>query len=218
VRRGAFTLIEMLVVIAIIALIASMIIPAVNSGLSRAKSASCRSNLRQLGLGFQMYASDYQGRIPFQQKDSGTTWHVEVAPYLEGFTNADFYDLAQVDSRPPGVFACPSSKATIRSGNYSDYGMNYMVNDYGPTQSVPQRMLEQIPVSQVMLLADAVNCGRRLSPYSPNGNMDPRHSKKYINVLYVDGHVSSGTVEELVDDIDGDPRATPPWGWSDRMN
>src|SRR5689334_17657174 len=59
--RNAFTLLELLIVVLIIALIASMLLPAINKAKQQAKLAKCTSNLRQLGLAVRMYLDDSGG-------------------------------------------------------------------------------------------------------------------------------------------------------------
>jgi len=62
-RRRAFTLVELLVVIGIIALIVSMLLPALNRARDQARQIRCLSNMRQLVIAWTMYANDSKGRI-----------------------------------------------------------------------------------------------------------------------------------------------------------
>ena len=62
--RGAFTLIELLTVIAIIAILAAILFPVFAKAREKANQTSCLSNQKQIGLGFMMYATDYDQRLP----------------------------------------------------------------------------------------------------------------------------------------------------------
>ena len=63
-RRGAFTLVELLVVIGIIALLVAILLPALNKARQRAQTMVCSSNLRQIGVMFNLYVTDNQGWLP----------------------------------------------------------------------------------------------------------------------------------------------------------
>ena len=63
VRSRSFTLIELMIVIAIIAILASMLLPALNKARERGKSAACMANLRSMGQEMNLYANDNQGRV-----------------------------------------------------------------------------------------------------------------------------------------------------------
>jgi len=60
----AFTLTELLVVVAVIAIVASLLLPAFSGAKERARRAQCANNLKQLGVGFQLYADDHGDQLP----------------------------------------------------------------------------------------------------------------------------------------------------------
>ncbi len=63
-RTRAFTLIELLLVVAIIAILAAMLMPALSSAAAKSRKAGCLNNLKQLELGCHLYAGDNDGRLP----------------------------------------------------------------------------------------------------------------------------------------------------------
>ena len=92
-----FTLIELLVVIAIIAILASLLLPALNSARSRAKAIKCLGNLKQIGTGIIMYASDHGDYLPIQHHEMPVGWPQDVAPYC---------NISLTTVRPP-LYDCP---------------------------------------------------------------------------------------------------------------
>lgn len=79
-RRGrlAFTLVELLVVIAVVAILAAMLMPVFATARDHARAATCQSNLKQLGDAFLMYVQDYDGVFP---PVSG--WKTTLQPYIK---------------------------------------------------------------------------------------------------------------------------------------
>src|ERR1700678_206136 len=78
--RRAFTLVELLVVIAVVAILAALLLPALASARQKGQRAACLSNLHQIGIAIQSYASDSGGSIPFGPVASAFTSPFDFYP------------------------------------------------------------------------------------------------------------------------------------------
>ncbi len=143
-RRG-FTLIELLVVIAIIAILAAILFPVFAKAREKARQSTCLSNVKQLTLGFMMYAQDYDEYIRSaylpMPESRYWSWMFGIEPYVKN----------------DQVFACPSESWAVGWGGKSpsprlSYGMNYSYLGY----SSAQYTLGQIKSpAETVLIADS---------------------------------------------------------------
>ncbi len=101
-RRRAFTLVELLVVIAIIALLMAVLVPALRRARNQAREVVCKSNLRQVGLGANMYAGEWDMYVPRGLGGgSGKAWFQLFMPHLS-------QRAAGGDYRSVDIYRCPS--------------------------------------------------------------------------------------------------------------
>ena len=111
----AFTLVELLVVIAIVAALVALLLPAVQSARATARRTQCMSNMRQVGLGLQNYATAYRGRLPevSDHRFDDESWIHSLAPFME-----------QVDS----IRICPDDPR--QSHRLVERETSYVLNGY----------------------------------------------------------------------------------------
>jgi prepilin-type N-terminal cleavage/methylation domain-containing protein/prepilin-type processing-associated H-X9-DG protein len=204
--KEGFTLLELLVVVAILAVLAALLLPAVNRAKDSARRTSCLNNLKQISLGLRMYADDSQDTSPNSEAPplwlTNSPWHTYKA------LMQDYVGTRGVSPRRDHLFACPADKffypdygaARVRESHhrqpmfdYSSYafnGGNYNTNFPGIGGL---RLGDVRDPTKTILVTEAP----AMWPYSwhrPSRDADYINESHYNNarnmVAFVDGHVS----------------------------
>jgi prepilin-type N-terminal cleavage/methylation domain-containing protein/prepilin-type processing-associated H-X9-DG protein len=130
-KHRGFTLVELLVVIGVIALLISMLLPALNRARQSAAALKCASNMRQIGVAMRMYANDNQDSIPYAHMQDATgklpdtTWDEAIDKYVGGRGD-------NVSMPTSKVLACPSDPIRRTSGEMRSYSMTHGEHPYEP--------------------------------------------------------------------------------------
>lgn len=111
--RAAFTLVELLLVIAVLAVLVAILFPLAGRTVQRSKEASCLANLRQIGLAAFLYAGEHQSRLP-PGKEEEVLWFNLKRSWLGKYTRA-------TSSNPGSVLRCPSDQTGSPVGDYQFY-------------------------------------------------------------------------------------------------
>jgi prepilin-type N-terminal cleavage/methylation domain-containing protein/prepilin-type processing-associated H-X9-DG protein len=188
--RRAFTLIELLITITVIAIIASLAVPGMAKAKSKVRSIQCINNLKQWGLGVQLYAADHDDYLP----EEGTAapgigvlrigWYVTLPrelglpPYYEMAwrTNADL-------PLPRSIFLCPANSRRATNNNLFHYCLNEHVDGTG-TRDRPIKVGSISAPAQLVYLFDN---GRRAAVAQQNNVHTNLHANG-AHFLFVDGH------------------------------
>lgn len=223
--RKTFTLIELLVVISIIAILASILLPALNKARQTARRIACAGNVKQLGSGLILYAGDYEDflvpclsngmrdlNVPTGNASLAYyPWSYFIAPYV-GY-NLSSTAVNQTIKR--GTFFCPSQTQTIpvSSFYYIHYGMFWFFAG-GDDSKSPKKYSSYRHTSEAGIIADATQSGTLYTYSSDRGldnngwyriyNMDryftflayKRHNMT-SNFAFLDGHVENRAYRDV---------------------
>ena len=154
--RG-FTLVELLVVIALIAVLASLLLPALAQARARAQAMTCLNNTKQLGIAWQLYATDHEDQLPYNlgyvptagpaAERSRLNWADGLLDWELSSDNTNIATLTEASlgtyvGRTTAVYRCPADRAVSQlqreagwSGRVRSYSMNAMVGNAGALSS-----------------------------------------------------------------------------------
>ena len=170
-RRLAFTLVELLVVMAIIGVLAALLLPLLGRSQESARATACISNLHQIGIALQIYVDGNNNHLPVMRDRSADTnaQATNALPSVETVLKTDLGNAS--------VLRCPSDREGIFEQTASSYSWNSLLNGQN---------------------ADNLKVlGMRFNPHAipvffdKEGFHAARGADKAVNYLYADGHIKN---------------------------
>jgi prepilin-type N-terminal cleavage/methylation domain-containing protein/prepilin-type processing-associated H-X9-DG protein len=205
-KRTAMTLVELLVVVAIIGVLVSLLLPAIQAARAAARAASCKNNMRQVGLGVLQFCDTHKGEFPEYYHTKHTvvdadgiySWIYTIASHLE---NVDEIRLC------PDDFLLPERRYMR--------GTSYVINDYLADQEAPDavRNLNKLQATSRTIVAFE-GADRRFSkdPHKYDPIKDefvyahPKYEHAHCSQWFSELHLANDGLVELAvkDDVQPD--------------
>jgi general secretion pathway protein G len=146
-KKRAFTLVEILAVIAIVGILAAVLLPAYGRMQQNAGATRCASNLRQISTYINQFAADNNGCLPIAKVTGGKLWYQELTPYFK------FLDVPTVNQSDIKTFVCPQSNFPQRSDRNA-MGLSYGMNLNFDVDKQHRTLTMTRPLSKIILLTE----------------------------------------------------------------
>lgn len=223
--KARFTLLELLIVIALIMMLAGLLLPALKSAKEQGNRIACANNIKQIYLGCMGYVDSYSDYMPvtdYSQWDNYSNFRLCWLTLINTYINGKTYDGGGANTAR--AFYCPAGQSqnleypagrAITNYMYSDY-LGFYDTTWGyPTYSQygPHRLSKCPKPSAYAILIDgrAASCSKTFYEIATRSNAsnyaDIRHLKA-INVLFADGHVGK---DKILLHTDSEIQATYTW-------
>lgn len=201
----AFTLLELMISIGVVAMLAGLLLPVFNKGLQAARLSACSANLRQIFFALSAYATDHENHLPPAQNDHGNYAFLHLSSYVP----AEDLTIWGGNSSGKGVFCCPELKKRVgveKAGASNNYALNSTIwQDLNPVSShsgdaeAPIHNISR--PSRTILAGDCAWYSAGGHPFSIINNYltpgkiegitpsNASHANGGGNILFADGHV-----------------------------
>lgn len=190
-KRHIFTLIELLIVIAIIAILAALLLPALGKAKEAGMRIDCASREKQLAQAVNMYVNDNNDYLIYEKTDA--EWMNATIPYIApSFPGVYEYHQKYGSGM---LYHCTAASLNDSWGSctFYSYGMNQHVGSYNSTSAWwIQKMNRILFPAKVFVLADA----RYPSLYENTPHLSFRHNGR-INIMYIDCHYGTLSYIEM---------------------
>lgn len=218
--RSAFTLVELLVVVAIIGVLISLLLPAVQAARASARRTQCANNLRQIGLAMHQYTDVHAGLFPAMShaRDRAESWVNSLAPYMENVDDIRLCpeDLARLESQS-GRVTSYAVNGYLREPTRAEQFLYEGTADEGVLDDFADRLQRVSATHRTLVMFEAgpsveaaydhihtwewfteqyPTAKQRLAKIQTDVVID-RHQDAVANYLYADGHVEAIAADQI---------------------